>query len=169
MTFCLAVQAQQRADEQAFTEQPSSPLNSHQAEPDSAFLQPGPLWESYRHCAARARKKNAARRGRSFALLKMPDGRQVEFGPQARAGIDPTLIARIRYFAIHCLSCCLHPDLHFCSCPAPPCPALPCPALPCPALPCPALSFPVLAWPVLSYPAGMYPITLALPCTALPA
>ena len=147
MTFCLAVQAQQRADEQAFTEQPSSPLNSHQAEPDSAFLQPGPLWESYRHCAARARKKNAARRGRSFALLKMPDGRQVEFGPQARAGIDPTLIARIRYFAIHCLSCCLHPDLHFVA--ALPRPALPCLALPCLALPCPFLSWPGLFCPIL--------------------
>ncbi|KAA6422197.1 MAG: tyrosine sulfotransferase-like [Trebouxia sp. A1-2] len=72
------IAAQQQADEQAFVEQPSSQLNRQQTEPDSAFLQPGPLWESYRHCALRARRKNAARRTRSFDLLKLPDGRQVE-------------------------------------------------------------------------------------------
>lgn len=92
----LSVQAQQQADEQAFVEQPSSQLNRQQTEPDSAFLQPGPLWESYRHCALRARRKNAARRTRSFDLLKLPDGRQVEFGSKARAAIDPSILARIR-------------------------------------------------------------------------
>ena len=92
----LSMQAQQQADEQAFVEQPSSQLNRQQTEPDSAFLQPGPLWESYRHCALRARRKNAGRRTRSFALLKLPDGRQVGFGNGARAAIDPNILARIR-------------------------------------------------------------------------
>lgn len=92
----LYMQAQQQADEQAFVEQPSSQLNRQQTEPDSAFLQPGPLWESYRQCALRARRKNAGRRTRSVALLKLPDGRQVEFGSEARAAIDPNILARIR-------------------------------------------------------------------------
>ncbi|KAL0036133.1 hypothetical protein WJX79_004855 [Trebouxia sp. C0005] len=95
-TSTQSEEAQQQADEQAFVEQPSSQLNRQQTEPDSAFLQPGPLWESYRHCALRARRKNAARRTRSFDLLKLPDGRQVEFGSKARAAIDPSILARIR-------------------------------------------------------------------------
>ncbi|DBB06421.1 TPA: hypothetical protein ACH3X1_011981 [Trebouxia sp. C0004] len=95
-TSTQSEEAQQQADEQAFVEQPSSQLNRQQTEPDSAFLQPGPLWESYRHCALRARRKNAVRRTRSFALLKLPDGRQVEFGGEARAAIDPSILARIR-------------------------------------------------------------------------
>ena len=90
------MQAQQQVDEQAFSEQPSSQVNRQPREPDSAFLQPGPLWESYRHCAARARKKNAGRRARSFALLKLPDGRQIEFGGESRAALDPNTLARIR-------------------------------------------------------------------------
>ncbi|KAL0055720.1 hypothetical protein WJX82_003741 [Trebouxia sp. C0006] len=95
-TSTQSEEAQRQADEQAFVEQPSSQLNRQQTEPDSAFLQPGPLWESYRQCALRARRKNAGRRTRSVALLKLPDGRQVEFGSEARAAIDPNILARIR-------------------------------------------------------------------------
>lgn len=95
-TSTQSEEAQQQADEQAFVEQPSSQLNRQQTEPDSAFLQSGPLWESYRHCALRARRKNAGRRTTSFALLKLPDDRQVEFRSEARAAIDPNILARIR-------------------------------------------------------------------------
>ena len=92
------LQAAEQADKQAFLEQPSSQLNRQQTQPDSAFLQKGPLWAAYRRCAARARKKNAARQALSTALLVTQDGQKLEFGQQARASIDPKIIARIRYY-----------------------------------------------------------------------
>lgn len=67
-----------------------------QAQHDAAYLRPEPLWEAYRRCAARSRKKNAKRRAQSVALLQMPGGRKVEFTSENRARIDPSIIARIR-------------------------------------------------------------------------
>ena len=98
------LQAAERADEQAFLEQPSSRLNQQQAEPDSAYLQEAPLWAAYRLCAARARKANAARTAHSVALLTASYGQKLVFGREARANIDPTIIDRIRCCA------CLTPD-----------------------------------------------------------
>lgn len=92
------LQAAERADEQAFLEQPSSQLNQQQAEPDSAYLQDAPLWAAYRLCAARARKKNAARMAHSIALLTASYGQQLVFGREARANIDPKIIDRIRCY-----------------------------------------------------------------------
>lgn len=68
-----------------------------QAKHDAAFLRPEPLWEAYRRCAAKSRRKNAKRRAQSFALLRLPDGRQLEFTSDSRAKIDPGIIARIRF------------------------------------------------------------------------
>ena len=93
---CTAVQAVDKVDEQAFTEQPSSELNRQQADPDSAFLQDAPLWAAYRMCAARARRNNAARKLHSMALLASSDEHRMGFGREARATIDPKIIARVR-------------------------------------------------------------------------
>lgn len=90
------MQAADRADEDGFLEQPSSQMNQQQAEPDSAYLQEAPLWAAYRFCAARARKRNAVRRKWSLAVLTTPEGQVLRFGSEARANLDPKLIARIR-------------------------------------------------------------------------
>lgn len=93
------LQAAERADAQAFLEQPSSRLNQLQLEPDSAYLQEAPLWAAYRLCAARARKANAARTAHSVALLTASYGQKLVFGREARANIDPKNIDRIRCYA----------------------------------------------------------------------
>ena len=90
------MQAADKDDGDGFLEQPSSQVNQQQTEPDSAYLHEGPLWAAYRFCSARARTKNAARKRKALALLTTPDGQKLEFGPEARANLDPKLIARIR-------------------------------------------------------------------------
>lgn len=109
MTILVVLQAVERADEQAFLGQPSSQVNQQQAEPDSAYLQEGPLWAAYRLCAARAREKSAARKEHSMALLTPPDGQKLLFGREARANIDPKIIDRIRcYVRLTPLCLCTH-------------------------------------------------------------
>lgn len=99
------LQAAERAEEQAFLEQPSSQLNQQQAAPDSAYLQEAPLWAAYRFCAACARKKNAARTAHSNALLTASYGQKLVFGHEARANVDPKIIDRIRCCACLTLDC----------------------------------------------------------------
>ncbi|KAL3153929.1 hypothetical protein ABBQ32_013491 [Trebouxia sp. C0010 RCD-2024] len=95
-TTAQSDEAADRADEEGFLEQPHSQASQQQTEPDSAYLQEAPLWAAYRWCTARARKKNAVRKHKALALLTTPDGRQLQFGHEARANLDPKLIARIR-------------------------------------------------------------------------
>ena len=107
LTNPVVLQAVERADEQAFLGQPSSQMNQQQAEPDSAYLQEAPLWAAYRLCATGARRKNAARKEHSMALLTSPDGQKLLFGREARANIDPKIIDRIRCY-VRLTTLCVH-------------------------------------------------------------
>ena len=81
MTSSFALQNASEADDK----QPIQPIQPIQS-----------LGRSYRGCAARSRRKNAARRANALRALGFHDNSRLTFSAATRARVSPQIIARIR-------------------------------------------------------------------------